>query len=86
MISAVGQAISIFGLYWQLIHVKGKSALHIIFFIKVESRSLERYMFKRTFLILESLFTMKIELLKCSIVDIFNFDGRLWSRVVFFVM
>lgn len=89
LIFTVRRAISILGVYWQLIHVKGESALHIVLVIKIESRSLERHMFKRTSVasigVLESRSTIKVQLLKCSVIDVFDFDGRVWSLVIVFV-
>ena len=75
--------------YGQLIHVKGKSALQIIFVIQVECISLKGYMFKRAFVasvsVLGGCSGMEVQLLECSIVDILGTDGRAMKFVMVFV-
>lgn len=70
-----------FQMCWQLIHVKGESALGIVLVVKIERRSLKRHMFKRASLafmcVLKSCSMMKIQSLKRSIIDVLCIDDRL---------
>ena len=81
MIFIIGTAFSILELYGELIDVEGETALHIIFVIQIESRCLNWHMFKGASLASTSIrgghFMLKVQSLKCSIIDGLYFEGRL---------